>query len=98
MSCGASSEEALFSFIRFDLAVEKGAGAGAGAGAKLNAEELEEPPNASPKKPSPLVWPAAGASHDAAAAAAGAGAGAPQASPLVPAASNAGAGEVEKGA
>jgi len=95
MSCGASSEEALFSFIRFDLAVEKGAGAGAGAGAKLNAEELEEPPNASPKKPSPLVWPAAGASHDAAA---GEGAGAPQASPLVPAASNAGAGEVEKGA
>ena len=77
--------------------MEKGAGAGAGAGAELNAEELEEPPNASPKKPSPLVWPAAGASHDAAAAAA-AGAGAPQASPLVPAASNAGAAEVEKGA
>ena len=39
--------------------------------------ELEDPPNASLKNPSPLVWTAAGASHDDAAAA-----GAPHASPL----------------
>ena len=48
-------------------------------------EEVEDPPNASPKKPSPLVWLAAGASQDVAAA------GAPHASPPDAAASNAAA-------
>ena len=53
-----------------------GAAAGAGAGAESNVGAVADPPNASPKKPSPLVWLAAGASQDAAAA------GAPHASPL----------------